>query len=72
MTLAQAKALKYGDILHHTQHKNADGTPQRWRVNGAPKTWKRNPERVSVPVKHGMYSFDTLTENDLDLVEFAS
>jgi len=68
LTLEQAKALKHGDVLHHTVHKNADGTPQRWRVRGKPKTWKRSPVRVEVPVKCGLYANDHLTENDLHLV----
>ena len=69
ITLAQAKALQYGDMLHHVENKNADGSPQRWRVNGKPKTWKRSPERVQVPIKHGLYAFDYVTENELDLVD---
>ena len=69
ITLDQAKNLNYGQILHHTINKNADATPQRWRVNGKVKTWKRSPERVQVPVKYGLYGFDYITENDLDLVE---
>ena len=69
ITLDQAKNLKFGQILHHTINKNADGTPQRWRVNGKIKTWKRSPDRVQVPVKYGLYGFGYVTENDLDLVE---
>ena len=68
ITLEQAKNLEYGTILYHTIHKNADDTPQRWRVNGRPKTWKTRPERVQVPLKHGLYDYDYLTENELDLV----
>ena len=68
ITLAQAKALKHGTILEHTSNKNADGTPQRWRVSGKPKTWKRSPERVQVPVKHGLYANGYVTEDDLHLV----
>lgn len=68
LTLAQAKKLKYGQILYHLKNKNSDGTAQRWKVNGKPKTWKRNPERVQVPVKHGLYTHDTITERELHLV----
>lgn len=25
------------------------------KINGKPKTWKRNPDKVSVPVKYGLY-----------------
>lgn len=68
LTLDQAKALRYGQMLYHVRNRNADGTPQRWRVNGAPKIWKRSPNRVQVPVRHGLRSYDYLTENDLHLV----
>ena len=71
ITLEQAKSLKYGDILHHEVNKNADGTPQRWRVNGKVKRWKRSPDRIQVPLKYGLYGYDYLTENDLDLVSMA-
>ena len=72
ITLQQAKDLKHGDILHHTVNKNADGTPQRWRVNGMVKRWKRSPDRIQVPLKYGLYRYDYLTENDLDLVNLES
>ena len=71
ITLEQAKSLKHGDILHHVTNKNKDGSPQRWRVNGKVQTWKRSPERVKVPIKYGLYAYDYLTENELDLVELA-
>jgi hypothetical protein len=34
ITLEQAKQLTQGTILYHAINRNADGTPQRWRVNG--------------------------------------
>jgi hypothetical protein len=72
ITLDQAKALTLGTILYHRQHRNADGSAQRWRVNGKVKTWKRSPERVRVPLKHGLYNYDYLTEYDLDLLSLKS
>lgn len=71
ITLKQAKGLKLGQTLHHVTNKNADGTPQRWRVNGKPKTWKRDQGRVEVPLKHGLYTYGRLTEDDLGLVDLA-
>lgn len=68
ITLEQAKELQFGTILYHVTNRNADGTPQRWRVNGKVKTWKRSPERVQVPLKYGLKGYDYLTERDLDLV----
>ena len=68
ISLEQAKRLQYGDMLYHAVDRNADGTARRWRVNGKPKVWKRSPDRVRVPVKHGLYAYDYVTEADLHLV----
>ena len=68
ITLEEAKNLRHGQTLYHVKNTNANGSPQKWRVNGKPKTWIRSPERVEVPVKHGLKDFDTLTENELHLV----
>lgn len=54
VTKQEILSLRYGDYLHHVREKNADGTPARVRVNGAPKTWKRDPERWELPVKYGI------------------
>ena len=68
ITLEQTKQLQPGAILYHITNKNSDGTPQRWRVNGKPKMWVREPDRVRVPIKHGLYTYDYLTERELELV----
>lgn len=68
VTLAQAKKLRYNQTLYHTKNKNADGTAQRWRVSGKPKTWKRDKKRVSVPVKHGLYTHDHLDQHSLKVL----
>ena len=70
ITLEQAKQLKPGAVLLHRRFTNSDGTPQRWRVNGAPKTWKRDPSRVRIPVKRGLWQYDYVDEtvlSDFDL-----
>lgn len=66
ITLEQAKQLNYGDILYHKSITNSDGTPQRWRVNGKPKTWKRDPNRIKVPLKYGLYSYGELTNGSFE------
>lgn len=68
LTIDQIKNLKHGDMLYHRVTRNADGTPQRWKVNGKVKTWKRTPGRVEVPIKHGLRSYDYITEDDLSLL----
>ena len=65
ITLEQAKSLKSGQVLYHVTHRNRDGSPVRWRVNGQPKVWKRDPSRVRVPIKHGLRDNDYLTDDAL-------
>jgi len=71
ITLEQAKSLKSGDILYHVKNKNADGSAQKWKVNGKIKTWKRSPEKVKIPVKFGMYTCDYITEEYLNRVSLS-
>ena len=66
ITLSEAKSLKTGTILHHKISENRDGTPSRARVNGKAKTWKRDPSKVKVPLKHGLYVYLYLTEENLN------
>lgn len=70
ITLGEAKRLRPGMILFHTINKNADGTALRWRVAGIPKVWKRSPERVRVTLKYGLWTYDVLTEKDLELISW--
>lgn len=34
---------------------------ERWRANGRVKTWKSRPDDYSLPVKHGMRTYGTIT-----------
>ena len=65
ITLDQAKKLTVGQTIYTINYKNADGTLQRFRVNGKVKTWKRSPDRVQVPIKRGLYEYGYLDENNL-------
>lgn len=68
MTLKEAKGLRLGQPLRHTVNKNADGTPQRWRVNGKVRTQKKNPGWVKVPIKRGLRDYGYITEDNLNLL----
>lgn len=70
ISLSQAKALTVGTVLYHARNRNADGSPQRWRVSGKPKTWKRSPQRVEVPVKHGLYMNFRIRQEYLHMFSF--
>ena len=65
ITIEQAKKLKYGDILYHSFLKNGDGSPQRCKVNGRVKTWKRDPDRIYIPLKRGMHEYGHAEKIDL-------
>jgi hypothetical protein len=52
--LNQAQNLKADDVVYAIGYYNSDGTPQRYKVQGKPKTWKRNNERVEVTLKRGL------------------
>lgn len=65
ITLEEAKSLTKGTVLHRVSAKNADGTPQRWRVNGKPKVWKTRPDEVQVPIKFGLAVHDYMDEDVL-------
>ena len=67
ITLEEARLIEKGTTIYHMHNRNYDGTPQRWKVTSV-KTWKRKPFEIEIHVKHGMYTYDTLNETDLDLV----
>lgn len=66
LTLEQARNLKPGDILTIDRPGNRNG-PERWRVNGKVKTWKRDASAISVPIKHGLYEYGYVTASNLHL-----
>ena len=65
MELTEAKKLIKGQMIYHNQNRNADGSPQRWKVNGEQKKWKRDPDRIKIPLKHGLNHYDYLTNSGL-------
>jgi len=66
VSLRDAKRLRSGTTLYHKRYKNADGSAERWRVSGKPKTWKTRPKEVQVPIKHGLYDYSYLTHYNLN------
>jgi len=64
MTVDEMKSLQYGDHILYDGIDQRTGKPKTFRlkVNGKPKTWKRQPEKVQVPVKWGLYTYDYMTE----------
>lgn len=58
MTVAEAKCLSAGS---HALAESNSNTAVTVKINGKPKTWKRNNGRVEVPLKYGMYEYTTDT-----------
>lgn len=59
LTLEEAKELKPGDIL-------IDKNGRRWKVNGQVKRWKTDENRIRVPLKHGLYAYSLILDDDFD------
>ena len=62
-TINRQNAMTANNFEMHNSF-NADGTPTRCRRNGKTKTWKRSPERFQIPVKHGLYEYGYITEDN--------
>ena len=56
--------LHHGQVIYTHVYSNADGTPQRWRINGKTKVWKTRPDDFEVPLKYGMYDHGYLSQNN--------
>jgi hypothetical protein len=52
MLASEAKTLGYGQHINFIDNA---GCIRRAKVNGQPKTWKRDANRVEVPLKYGLY-----------------
>ena len=48
-----------------------NGKAYNWCSNGKCKTWKRNAERFQLPIKHGLYDYAYLTNENSHLFEVA-
>lgn len=65
-SLAQYRAMTFAECaaLHSGQHcaiLARDGKARTVKINGAPKTWRRDSSRLEIPVKYGMYEYATFT-----------
>ncbi len=66
MTRDEALGLGSGARLYHRTRRQGGGRdPLTVRVTGRVRTWKRDPERIEVPAKHGLRDYYTITEHDL-------
>jgi len=63
MELETAKKLKYGDIIYF--YDGIRERPYRIKVLSI-KTWKRNPNRIFISGKYGLYEYPKFNETDLE------
>lgn len=66
MTLKQAQNLVQGQWIYHKGERTYRKEPCRVKVLSV-KTWVRSPQRVSVSVKYGMYTYFKISESELDV-----
>ena len=62
MTLEEVKTLNYGDHPYVLLNNGKVGT---CKVNGKVRLWKRDPNRIEIPCKYGMYECFTFTSHDI-------
>ena len=67
MNLKQAKQLKKGDHVTAPRYSAGVNDVKRYKVTSL-KTWKRNPARIEIGLKHGLFTFEKANENDLELL----
>ena len=65
MRLSEAKGLRVGQIVYVIDQHNANGTPMKAKVSGRVRTWVTKPEKVQVPIKHGLRDSSYITETNL-------
>ena len=67
MTRQEILALLPGCHVWFQSFASASGivTARRAKLNGRVRTWKRDPSRIEVPLKYGLYEYFTLRSTDL-------
>lgn len=63
-----AEMITHCDSNSHIWFQSTDGTARQCKVNGKVRTWKRDPNRVEVPIKYGLYEYGTFTASDIGRV----
>ena len=66
LSLEQLKDCTYSHVFIKctNPHNNHFDRFVEVRVNGKSKTWKRQPGRVQLPYKYGLYEYGYITESD--------
>lgn len=67
MNIEEAKNLKPGQIIYHTQLKDCQGAKKKFTVTSV-KKWKTRPNEVEVRTKFGLYTFLKFTDLELNQI----
>jgi hypothetical protein len=60
-----AEMIAYCSSVSHVWFRAMDGSARQAKVNGQVRTWKRDPNRVEVPIKYGLYEYGTFYASDI-------
>lgn len=59
------EAQRWCEAHSHIEFLSLSNDAREAKVNGKVKRWKRDPKRIEIPVKYGMYECARLNEHDL-------
>lgn len=60
-----AEMYNHCSTHNHIWVRTHDNKARRVKVNGAVRLWKRDPNRIEVPCKYGLYEYFTLHARDI-------
>lgn len=63
-----AEMIQWCDTHSHIWFVDVSGKARQCKVNGKVRTWKRDPERIEVPVKYGLREYAVFTAADIHRV----
>lgn len=63
-----AEMISHCDSHSHIWFLSNQGEARLAKINGKVRTWKRDPNRVEVPIKYGMYEYGTFEARDIERV----
>lgn len=60
-----AEMVNWCNSQYHVWFKALDGMARQAEVTGTVRTWKRDANRIEVPLKFGMYEYGTFDASDI-------
>lgn len=73
--ITKEQALTANNFVQIRCGDNKESLPldksRNWRRNGKTKTWKTRPNDFNIPVKHGLYDYGYITQDNAHLFNIA-